>query len=96
MNEYEAVLVINGYQHRRDDEREILAHFFTHLINSERKPSKQIKPDKLFNRKGKEKQIERQREASSTNVVELEDKRRERMRDVKRDGPPVLGPRQPK
>lgn len=95
MDEVEVILCINGYQNRIDDQREALAPFVAALINSDRPRSKQITATKLFDRKKKEKHLERQREAATTNVVDLEAKRREVMADVKRAGVPILPPSKP-
>jgi hypothetical protein len=95
MDETETILYIKGYQHRVDDQREVLAPFVAAILNSNRqsKNAKRWKASDLFDRERKQKAQEqhmRRIEDEHSNVYELKNRRRRDMRRIKEDGPPKL------
>lgn len=67
LDEVETIMFINAYQHRIDDQREVLSSFTAALINSNRgKGSRKVKSTDLFDRE----KVERERKIQAQKASE--------------------------
>ena len=71
---FEVLRHIRGYQHRIDDQREMMAPFAAAMISVHLPKNKRVKPTDLFDRKQKEKQ-----QAGVTNLDERREKQKQRL-----------------
>lgn len=84
---YEVLRHVSGYQHRIDDQREMLAPFIAAMISVHLPKNKRVKPTDLFDRKKKEK-----RQGSNiTNLAEVREQQQQaRERAAQRPMPKKL------